>query len=65
MVPGSLQGLILGALHDVETNHLVVNLFLELFKLNTDGYADFAGMATMKVFYLENPVFFKTKFYIK
>ena len=34
MVPGSLQGLILGALHDVETNHLVVNLFLELFKVD-------------------------------
>ena len=34
MVAGSLQGLILGALHDVETNHLVVNLFLELFKVD-------------------------------
>ena len=34
MVPRSLQGLILGALHDVEPNHLVVNLFLELFKVD-------------------------------
>ena len=34
MMPGSLQGLILGALHDVETNHLVINLFLKLFKVD-------------------------------
>ena len=63
------KGLLLGEVYHGDGAGLIVSAcfpnFLELFKLNTDGYADFAGMATMKVFYLENPVFFKTKFYIK
>ena len=59
------EGLLLGEVYHGDGAGLIVSAcfpnFLELFKLNTDGYADFAGVAAVKVFYLKNPVFFKTK----
>ena len=58
------EGLLLGKVYHGDSASLIVSAcfpnFLELFKLNTDGNTDFAGVAAVKVFYLENPFFFKT-----
>ena len=55
------ERLLLGEVYHGDGASLIVPAcfpnFLELFKLNTDGYADLAGVATVKVFYLENPFF--------